>query len=668
MRRGVGTGWLLAALIAASWLVRYLAGRGVHGLWIMPDESIYGERGRSLYEHGRLAILDGPQVPYSVVYPAIVGLPLTLGGAGHGYGIVKVIQPAVMSLVAVPVYLWGRALMPRGWALLAATLSLAVPGLLYSSLLMSHVAAYPISVLAVWASARALERRTTADQLLAAGAILVAIATRLQAVVLVPALATAIVMKAALERKPRSVLRFVPAGAALAAPAVLWLGWRLLHGGHWSGGLGPYATAGTQSYDLGDVSRFVGYHFGAITLVTGVLPVCAVALLVVDAVLGRERSEAVRAYVSIVVAYAIWELVEVGAFASENAGRLLERDIMTLAPPLFVGFALWLSRGAPRSWLSASGVALVVLVPLVTTPFSDLVGPEALPDSFSLAPLNDLLQRDPSVDLVLVVSICAALVAAAFALLPRRFAALLPALVLVWLAGASISATREVSARVEQENVELLGSDRRWIDETVGNDTAYLYGGEAYWNGVWQNVFWNERLRRVYDLPETEVPGPLPQTTVSPGPGGLLRRADGRPVDDLPYVVATAEHTFVGEPVRTLAQQGIDSRGWTLWRVEKPLRLATEMSGVKPNGDILEPAKLVVYDCRGGRLLLTLLPKSSPIVRVLVNGRLVRTLEFHGEPSWSGRFPVPRSSVPRVCTFELQPSGLLGSTVFFFER
>jgi hypothetical protein len=660
--------WLLAGLIAASWLIRYLANRGVDGLWIMPDEAIYGELGRSLYERGRLAILDGPQVPYSLVYPAIIGLPLTVGGLAHGYTLVKVLQPAVMSLVAVPVYLWARTLMPRNWALLAAALSLAVPGLLYSGLLMSHVAAYPITVLAVWASARALERRTATNQLLAAGAILLAIATRLQAVVLVPALATAIVVKAALERKPRAVLRYAPAGLSLATPAVLWLGWRVVHGGHWSGGLGPYAAAGTQSYDLGDVFRFVGYHFGAITLVTGVLPVCAVALLAVDAALGRERSAAVRAFVAITVSYAGWELAEVGAFASENAGRLLERDIMTLAPPLFVGFALWLSRGAPRTWLRASVVALVVLVPLVTTPFTDLVGPAALPDSFSLAPLHDLLQRDPSVDLTAVVSICAAAVAAIFALLPRRFAALLPALVAVWLVGASISATREVSARVRQENVELLGGDRRWIDETAAGDAAFLYGGETYWNGVWQNVFWNERLRRVYDLPETEVPGPLPQTTLTPEPNGVLRRPDGRAVDDSRFVVATAEHTFVGEPVRTLVQQGIDSRGWTLWRIDDPLRLSTELTGVKPNGDILEPAKLVVYDCRGGRVLLTLLPKSSPIVRVLVNGRLVRTLEFHGEPSWSGRFPFRSSRDPRVCTFELQPSGLLGSTVFLYER
>src|SRR5688572_30492326 len=125
MLRGVRTGWLLAGLIAASALARYAAARGIDGLWIIPDESIYAALGKSLYETGRLAILDGPLAAYSLVYPALIGLPLALAGPENGHAILKVIQPAVMSLVAIPVYLWGRTMMPRGWALLAATLTLA---------------------------------------------------------------------------------------------------------------------------------------------------------------------------------------------------------------------------------------------------------------------------------------------------------------------------------------------------------------------------------------------------------------------------------------------------------------------------------------------------------------------------------------------------------------
>jgi hypothetical protein len=668
MLRGVRTGWLLAGLIAVSALVRYAAARDIDGLWIIPDESIYAALGKSLYETGRLAILDGPLAAYSLVYPALIGLPLALAGPETGHAILKVIQPAVMSLVAVPVYLWGRTMMPRGLALLAATLTLAVPGLLYSGLLMSHVAAYPVTALALWASARALERSTLVDQLLAVGAIGLAIATRLQALALVPALVTAILIKAALERKPRSILRFAPTGVALAAPVLLWLGWRLALGGHWSSGLGPYASAGTQSYSLDEIVRFVGYHLGAITLVTGVLPVFALALLVVHAATRREPSEAVRAYVAITVAYLVWEVAEVGAFASENAERLLERDIMTLAPPLFLGFAVWLSRGAPRTWLSASAVAIVTLVPLVTTPFSRLVGADALPDSFSIAPLLELQQRDPSRDLALIVSICAAGLAAVFVLVPRRFVAVLPALVLVWLVAASVASTREVTRAVEKDQQELLGDNRRWIDDLVDSEAGYLYGGEIYWTTVWHEIFWNEKLEHVFDLPYVKVPGPVPQTTLAPGPDGILRRPDGTAANGPRYLVATAEYTFVGTPVRAITQYNLDTRGLTLWRLDAPLRISTALKGVRANGDMHGPARIVVYDCRGGRLRVTLLPKTSSSVRVLRDGKLIKNLELAGEPSWSGTFPVPASSQPRTCTFELQPSGLLGSTVFLFER
>src|SRR5438093_8058898 len=99
----VSPGGVLAALIVFSALARYLAQLRLNGLWIMPDEAIYASLGESLYEHGRLAVLDGPQVLYSFVYPALIGLPLSVAGIQHGREIVKAIQPVVMSLAAIPV-------------------------------------------------------------------------------------------------------------------------------------------------------------------------------------------------------------------------------------------------------------------------------------------------------------------------------------------------------------------------------------------------------------------------------------------------------------------------------------------------------------------------------------------------------------------------------------
>ena len=115
-------------------------------------------------------------------------------------------------------------------------------------------------------------------------------------------------------------------------------------------------------------------------------------------------------------------------------------------------------------------------------------------------------------------------------------------------------------------------------------------------------------------------------------------------------------------------QTGVETRGWTLWRVDEPVRLSTVMRGVKETGDIVGPARMVVYDCRGGRLRLTLLPKASDAVDVLLDGKLLKTLHFHGEESWSGTFDAPKSKAPRICTFDLGPSSLLGSTVFQFDR
>src|SRR5205823_7975312 len=108
------------------------------------------------------------------VYPLLAGLPLSMHNAERGYAALKVLQAVVMSLVAVPVYLWGRTLMARGWALVAAALSLCLPALAFTGFVMTEVAFYPIVALTAWLLARALVRPTAASQTLAVGAIALA--------------------------------------------------------------------------------------------------------------------------------------------------------------------------------------------------------------------------------------------------------------------------------------------------------------------------------------------------------------------------------------------------------------------------------------------------------------------------------------------------------------
>ena len=79
----------------------------------MPDEVIYGEHGRSLWSSGELRILGHPSELLSLVYPALAGGPLSLANLERGYHVLKLIQAFVMSLTAVPVYLWARSLVSR---------------------------------------------------------------------------------------------------------------------------------------------------------------------------------------------------------------------------------------------------------------------------------------------------------------------------------------------------------------------------------------------------------------------------------------------------------------------------------------------------------------------------------------------------------------------------
>jgi hypothetical protein len=245
---------LVAALVVVSAALRYWGASRVSSPWIVPDEFSYAELAHDLYSRGSFDNF------YGFVHPLLVGLPLNLADRVLGYEIAKALQAVVMSLVAVPVYLWGRTLMSSGWALVAAALTVAIPGLAYSGLLMTEVAFYPAATLAFWAMARVLERPTWGLQALAACAIALAALTRLQGAVLAPALLTAALLFAVIERDVRLMLRLWPMATALAAAGSVYAAWRLALGGPWSELLGGYSDASETSYDVSAAISYAYWH------------------------------------------------------------------------------------------------------------------------------------------------------------------------------------------------------------------------------------------------------------------------------------------------------------------------------------------------------------------------------------------------------------------------
>jgi hypothetical protein len=656
---------VLAALVAASIVARALAGLRIEGLWIAPDEMIYGSVGRNLWKHGSISLFGEEPAIFGIVYPALIGGPLALAGLERGYELLKVIQPVVMSATAVPVYLWARRMASPRWSLVAAALTLAVPGLAYSGLLMSEVAFYPAVLLAAWAIAGALERPTLGAQAMLVTAILLAAATRLQALALPLVLVAGIGVHAFLVRDARRPLRLWPSLAALAVIGAAWTAWRALESGSARGALGAYAVTGEASYGIAAVARFAAYHVADVLLLTAFFPLCAVALLLVG-LRRQDRSPALAAYLATAVSLVTVLVIQVGAFASVYVGGLAERTLLPLAPVLFVGFAAWLARDGPRPRIRTAVLVLAALGFLLYLPLRDIVVQPAIPNAFTVVPLLWLRERATDQTLELVVWGAAAFSLALLALLPRRLLAVLPVLAAGALVFASFAVTRELQQNVAFDQQNLLGGKRGWVDSATDEPVAYVLISEKEHNLVWQELFWNERIRRVYELAGSDLPGRPPLAReVTVRPDGLLLLPDGSPIPER-LVVAPLALAFRGGLVDSFPIHEYEHTGLGLWLLDPPHRLSSIREGVRWDGDMYGSAALFAHDCSGGRLELTLLPKLATRVDLHANGRLVRTLQLHGEPFVQVSVPAPPDA--EMCRFDVVPNSLLGSTRFEFVR
>src|SRR5262249_41066583 len=151
-----------------------------------------------------------------------------------------------------------------------------------AGLAMTESLFLPVTALAAWALAAALERPTAARQLLLAAAVLAAVATRLQALVLGPVVVTAVLLDAGLARDWRRLRPWVPAAAIALVVVLPLVAWRAATGS-WKDVLGAYATV-VGDYHLGTAAKYVAWHAGDLLLLTIAVPVLALGALTVEAV------------------------------------------------------------------------------------------------------------------------------------------------------------------------------------------------------------------------------------------------------------------------------------------------------------------------------------------------------------------------------------------------
>ena len=615
----------------------------------MPDEAIYATRGIALWHHGSLG-LNGQLASYGVLYPLVAGLPLSLGKTATGLATLKIVQAIGMSLVAVPLVAYGRRLMPARYTLVAAALALASPLLLYSGLVMTEALFYPLAAAALLAIAHAVETASVRDQVVALALIAAAVLTRVQAVVFVVAFVAAILLDAVFARTRPRLRAFWPVWATAVAGALVALAT--------PGVFGAYSVTVGGSYPLASGLRLTYDHFAFLALSTALAPFAALVFLLIEALRGRERDPRARALIAVTASVVVLVTAQVGFFAARFAPHLLGRDLASLPPLLFLTFGLWLSRGLTRSRMQVLA-AFAVLALVVTAPWNTLASANALPDSFGIALLLRWHWLRPE-NLVLLFSLIGL---GLFAAALRRLSLLLPTLVLAMLVATSAVAANEIDSQVSAAQANVVGSPPNWVDRATTKPVTYVYNDETYWNSVWQVLFWNSRIHRVLTVWPSVVPGPMEQKRVTIPATGLLPTTDR-------YVVASDRNELFGTPIAHVTQTGLDVAGLTLWRLEGRPRLSLVKSNIQANGDILASlaAAVTVYDCTGGQLHLTLLPKTTSVVRVTLDGHLVLRKSLAGLPSWQGSIPVPPSTQPRRCVFTITGGAVLGSTVVEFQR
>ena len=290
-----------------------------------------------------------------------------------------------MAVPVVAVYLWARGLARERWALAAAAMTAALPAFLYTGLIMTEVTFLAVVTLLLWQVWRTLLDPSLRNQVLVLVGTFAAAAIRLKALILLPAIVLAILLMAWFSRDRRFLRRFAPLalvlGAGFAVSAAVAIGAR-------PGLLGPYALAVGRGYDASAVLHWIAYTAGDLLLLVVVIPVFAALVLAVLSFQGR-ADERVRALVALLLPYAVLLVVEMGTYVSRFDLRLIERSLITLAPPLFIALVAWVDRGMPRTrWTVV--IALGLLAPAFFWPTEKVVTSDSVTDSFTIIPLFDL--------------------------------------------------------------------------------------------------------------------------------------------------------------------------------------------------------------------------------------------------------------------------------------
>ena len=608
-RRAAGSSprFWLTLIVLASVAVRIALARRIVAPWIMVDEIVYSELAKSFAAHGQFLVRGVPSHGYGVVYPILIAPAWRLfGSIPNVYVAAKAINSVLMSLAAIPAYFLARRLLDRRLSLLAALLSVLLPEMLYTGMIMTENVFYPVFLCFALALVCMLERPTARRQLGLLVLFALLFETRAQAVALLPAAATAPLVLAAIRREQglvASLRRFAVLYGILAAAALAVLVGTVARGRSPFTLLGAYNAATTSTYTVGGVARYLLYHVAGLDLYLGILPFAALLALWFSPRLG---GTARAAFVAASFSVSLWLIPEVAAFASQpSVLRIEERNMFYLAPfALIALLGLASDDLLPRRGPAVLAAALLAALLPFFIPFATFISTSAVSDTFSMLPWWWVQDHWITLGQVKYAALGVGVAAAVlFVALPRRYALVLSALVAAYfVATSAVVDNGRHGIHVTSVGSLWAGSHLPhpdWIDRSVGADASVI----VLWTGlttpypVWEDEFFNRSVRAVYDYGGSP-PDPLPQQPVVRSRDGRLL-LDGH-VLEAQYVLTDGSVELAGKLVKR------DPVGVLLYRIDGPVVVLSRVSGLYPNDTWSGPT--VTYqrvECSGGALAVT---------------------------------------------------------------
>jgi Dolichyl-phosphate-mannose-protein mannosyltransferase len=655
----------LAGLVVASFAVRAWLARGMVGPFIMIDELIYSELAKSFADSGEFLVRDLPSPGYGLVYPALISPAYgAFDRLTDAYTAVKTVNALVMSLAAIPAYLLARRAVGPWLSLLAAVLAVALPSLVYTGTVMTENVFYPVFLATALLFTLVLEQPTPGRVVALFLAIGIATATRAQSVALVPAILTAPLLLTVFRRdRPSETLRpfrwlyALVVGGGLAVALV-----QLVRGRSLSDLFGAYRVVGDETYQAGEVLRYLLYHLAELDLYLGVIPVAATIVLAGRA---REVDRPVQALLAVTLATTFWLVLVVAAFASVFAQRIQERNVFVVAPLFLTLLLAWVDRRAPRPRLLTACAALASALLVLAIPFERFIDTAAISDTLMLLPwwtVHDHVSLEWIAELAFLLALA---FAAAFALVPRRYALALPLLVLAYYAAvfhpiwSGQHGLKQASAGAVFQGIR--GVPRDWIDDELpaAATTSVLWTGRSDRFTVNQNEFFNRAVGPIYYL-DRPTPGEFGETKVRiDEKDGVVRLADGGAPLRTEYLLVDGSITPDGE---ALARD--DLLGTTLWRTGGEVVSTTTIDGLYPNDTWSGPtATWTRRRCRGGDLVVSLssdpsLFESPQLVTASVDSEEVARVRLPANTRPSLRVPLPAGRDTCVVRFRVSPTAV----------